>query len=400
MSADDPFGRVLEALHAAAFDDDAWPAASGLVDALCGSTGNILVTGDGAPADGVDVFHASFCHRGLLRPDWQREYFAVFHAIDERIPRLRRLPDSRVVHASALYTDAERRTSPAWNEALVRSGTRDSLNMRLDGPGGSRIAWVVADPAGGGWSGARVEAVERLLPHLRQYVRVRQALADAGALGASALDLLENGHAGVIRLDRRGRVAAASDRALAILNEPGGLYDRGGFLHATLPLEDRKLQGLLAAALPFPGGPGAAGSMPVTRPAPQPRLALQVSPVSGNGSGNVSGDGAGHGDGAGSGADPPRSRAGALVLLSDPAARPGLDPGRVAAALGLTPAESRIAVLIARARSIDDIAAATGRSRTTVKWHIRNIYEKHGLRRQVELAQLVLSLAGLPGMRG
>ena len=87
------------------------------------------------------------------------------------------------------------------------------------------------------------------------------------------------------------------------------------------------------------------------------------------------------------------------MLLSDPAARPGLDPQRVAGALGLTPAESRIAVLLAQARSIDDIAAETGRSRTTVKWHMRHIYDKHGLTRQVELAQLVLSLADLPGMR-
>ena len=69
MSADDPFGRVLDALHAAAFDDAAWPAASGPIDELCGSTGNILVTGDGTPTDGVDVFFARFCHRGRLRPD-------------------------------------------------------------------------------------------------------------------------------------------------------------------------------------------------------------------------------------------------------------------------------------------------------------------------------------------
>ena len=383
MTGDDPFGRVLEALHAAAFDDAAWPAVAGLIDELCGSKGNILVTGDGTPADGIDVFFARFCHRGRLRPDWQREYFEVYHALDERIPRLRRLPDSRVAHAAALYTDAERKTSAAWNEALSRSETQDSLNVRLDGPGGSRITWVVADPVDGdGWPSARVEAVGRLLPHLRQFVRVRQALVDARALGASVLELLGNDRVGVIRLDRRGRVTAANDRARVLLNEPGGLYDRGSCLRATLPLEDSKLQRVLAGALPFLGGPGAADSMPVSRPAPLPRLAVHVSPIGGNG------------------ADLPRSRIGALVLVADPAVRPVLNPRRVARALGLTPAESRIAVLLARARSIDDIAAETGRSRTTVKWHMRHIYDKHGLKRQVELAQLVLSLADLPGMKG
>lgn len=42
----------------------------------------------------------------------------------------------------------------------------------------------------------------RLLPHPRQFVRVRQALVDALVLDASALDLLGNGRVGVIRLDR------------------------------------------------------------------------------------------------------------------------------------------------------------------------------------------------------
>ena len=340
------------------------------------------MTGDGAPPDGVDVFFVRSCYRGELRPDWQREYFEVFHPVDERIPRLRRLPDSRVVHASSLYTDRERKTSAAWNDASSRFHTQDSLNVRLDGPQGSRIVWTVADPVDGdGWAPAWVETVERLLPHLRQFVRVRQALVDARALGASALDLLDNDRVGVIRLDRRARVTAANDRARALLNAPGGLIDRGGFLRATLPLEDRKLQGLLAEALPVLGGTGAGGSMPVTRPAPLPKLAVHVSPVTGDGD------------------HPPRSRIGALVLAADPAERAAMDPRRVAAALGLTPAESRIAVMLARGMRIDDIAAETGRSRTTVKWHMRHIYDKHGLSRQIELAQLVMSLADLPGIR-
>ncbi|MDE0410448.1 MAG: helix-turn-helix transcriptional regulator [Alphaproteobacteria bacterium] len=382
MSGSDLFERVLHSLHAAAFDDDRWPAASALIGELCGAKGNVLVSGDGAPADGVDVFFARVCYRGQFLPEWQREYFEDFHALDERIPRLRHLPDSLVVHASSLYTEEERKTSPAWNEALRRSDTQDSLNVRLDGPGGSRIVWAVGDPVDKhGWLSSRVRAVERLLPHLRQFVQVRQALVDARALGASALDLLDNDRLGVIRLDRRARVTTANDRARALLNEPGGLYDRNRFLRATRPLEDRKLQSLLAQALPLLGGTGGGGSMPVSRAAPLPRFALHVSPVSGGGE------------------RPPRSRIGALVLLSDPAARAAIDPRLVQEALGLTPAESRIAVRLAQARTIDDIAAETGRSRTTVKWHMRHIYDKHGLRRQVELAQLVMALADLPGMR-
>ena len=45
------------------------------------------------------------------------------------------------------------------------------------------------------------------------------------------------------------------------------------------------------------------------------------------------------------------------------------------------------------------MATLTGRSRTTVKWHIRHIYAKHGLSRQTDWAQLVASLTDVAGTR-
>ena len=86
----------------------------------------------------------------------------------------------------------------------------------------------------------------------------------------------------------------------------------------------------------------------------------------------------------------------ALVLVLEPEARTRIDPDLVGAALGLTPAESRLAVRLARGESVQDIMAATGRSENTVRWHLRQIFQKHGLTRQGELIRLVLSLAGPP----
>ena len=94
------------------------------------------------------------------------------------------------------------------------------------------------------------------------------------------------------------------------------------------------------------------------------------------------------------------SRIAMLVLAVDPADRAGIDPGRVGKALGLTRAESRVAVSLAEGKTIDDIARETGRSRTTVKWHIRHIYAELGVARPIELAHLVTSLADVPGLRG
>ena len=65
-----------------------------------------------------------------------------------------------------------------------------------------------------------------------------------------------------------------------------------------------------------------------------------------------------------------------------------------ATALGLTPAESQVAVALAQGQTVHDIAEATERTTGAVRWHLRHIYRKHGLTRQTDLVRLVLSLFG------
>ena len=269
-----------------------------------------------------------------------------------------------------------------YNELMPRIAIRDGFSVRLDGPDDSRIVWTVADPvAGDGWSSSQVEASEHLLPHIRQFVQTRQALINARALGSSLVELLETVRLGVIQLDRRARIVAANDRARALLRMRDGLLVRDGLLHAALPAEDAKLQKLLAEALPYAGGPAAGGSMPVSRAEALSRLVLHINPV------NRAVPGL-H-----------QSRIGALVLTVDPVDRIGIDPDRVGAALDLTPAQSHVAVARAEGKTIRDIAVGTGRSAATIKWHIRQIYARHGLSRQAELVQLVKSLTDVPGVR-
>ena len=381
MNRQESFDRILQSLHAAAFGDARWPAASGLIDELIGANGTFLVIADGATRN--DVLFAQLCSRGERHRDLEREYYGIYYPIDERLPRIRTLPDGRLTPVPSLSTEAERKTSVVYNELLPRMHTRDGLVVCLDGPDASRIVWSIGDPVDrDGWTSERVGTIGRLLPHLRQFVRVRQALAGAGALGASLVELLDNVRAGVIQLDRRARPIAANDRARAMLRRRDGLWDRDGQLRASLPKDDAALQRLLARALPLPAGSGEGGSMLLGRPETRSRLVLHVSPV--------------HDPGM----ESRKSRIATLVLAVDPADRTGIDPARVGKALGLTRAESRVAVSLAEGKTIDDIARETGRSRTTVKWHIRHIYAELGVSRQIELAHLVTSLADVPRLRG
>ncbi len=369
------FDRILALLHEATLDDARWPSASALIDEACRAKGNTLVW---HAREDVRIFFAWFYNRGRRNRGLEREYFDVYHPLDERVPRLRQLPDSRLVHATDLFTDDEQKTSPVYNIAM--SGhCRDSLNVRLDGPNGSSIVWVINDPVdANGWSSAQTGLIRNLLPHIRQYVSVRQALAGAGALGASLAGMLDTTGSSIIQLDGRGRIVAASDGARDLLRTGDGLFDKGGFLYARPPAEDADLQGLLTRALPTVGGPGASGSMTVRRSVGLPPLVLHVNPVGRRET------------------DFPVWPVAALVLVVDPTRRTRIDPALAAAGLGLTRMEGRVAVLLAEGSSVREIAAETGRRESTIHWHMRHIFSKHGISRQGELVRLVLSVAGVP----
>ena len=105
-------------------DDTRWPATSALIDEACGITGNCLAVGEGPRDDLRDLFVGLY-YRGQRREDLEREYLEDYYPIDERVARVRRLPDSRLVHITDLYTAEELKTSPTYNEAFApRQTTR------------------------------------------------------------------------------------------------------------------------------------------------------------------------------------------------------------------------------------------------------------------------------------
>lgn len=376
MSDQDAFEGILAALHEAMLDETHWPATSALIDEACGIQGNALLVGAG-PKDDVRVLFAQAYYRGERYEDLEREYLTVYHPIDERVPRVRQLPDSRVVHLTDLYTAEELQTSPTYNEMMPRFNAQDGLNVRLDGPDGSHITWSINDPvASGGWTSPQLALIKGLLPHIRQFVRVQQALAKAEAQGVSATELLDTPRIGVLYLDRRGRIVEANDRARALLRHGDGVADRDGELRAHSPADQARLARLVADALPT-SGTVRSGSMLLRRSAVRPPFVVHVKPV------------------VVRQPDFGAQRVAALVLLVEPGRQSRLDPALVAAALGLSPTESRIAVGLAGGQSVREMAAAAGVREKSIHYHLHEIYQKRGLTGQVDLVRLVLSLVEL-----
>ena len=373
MKSRDAWQRLLASLHAAALDDALWPVASELIDEAIGIKGNALLTPAGPEVDAG--FRSCVClYRGQPRVDLGREYFQHYHRWDYRLPRLRRLPAGKLVHVTQLFTEPEMKTNPAYNDYCHRSDGRNSLSVRLRGADGSDFAWVLLDPVKADWQAAQTRMIERLMPHVRHFVQVRQAVAGAHALGGSFVPLLDSARLGVIHLDRQGRIARLNDNARGLLGEDNALREEDGFLRAWLPGDDAQLKGLVAAALPASGGQASGGVLLVRDPHKMPGLTLHVHPVSVRE------------------VDFGAPDLGALVLIECLERPLRLDAGLVGSVLGLSAIESRVAVLLAEGRTVPEIAFRCRRAHTTVRTHVRRIHAKLGVSRRADLVRLVLSV--------
>ena len=379
MTEQEAFDRTVLSLYQAAVGDGAWSHAAARINDLIRANGHSLTCADLSKGVEPEIVLARFFVGPERREDLERLYFRDYYPRDEAIPRLHGLRDREIVFKRDLYTDQEKKTSVAYNEFRRANRTQNGLFMGLDGLDGGAIVWSFGDSnERGGWADDQIRVIKRLAPHIRQFARVRRAMANAGALSASLTSVLENGRSGFIQLDGCGRILEANDCARDILRRCDGLGDEDGALAATVPAENAELERLLAQALPPHGAQGAGGSMKITRVKARTPLVLEIVPVRSMGT------------------DSRAWEVAALVLVVDPAARPRVSPDFAAAVLGLTPAESRVVVALARGQTVVGVARELGCSEGTVRTHVKRVYRKHGIRKQTGLVRMIMSLEALP----
>ena len=67
--------------------------------------------------------------------------------------------------------------------------------------------------------------------------------------------------------------------------------------------------------------------------------------------------------------------------------------------LGLTPAESRVALWLAEGKTVPAIARDSGRAERSVRTHVKRIHRKLGVSRRAQLVRLVLLVPELSERR-
>lgn len=370
------FATAVSSLHEAMLDDSRLAEASKLIDEACGSVGNNIIIYRGDTQADFEWLFAKLHYRGELNEEINQVYPDHYREIDERLPRFMKLPDSQPIAVPDIYTPEELRRSATYNELLDMADGQRGLNMRMEEglADNTRMFFILADPVDpNGWSSDHLKMLKRLLPHIRQYVRVRQALAANDSVDASLAALLGNAAVGVVFVDRSGKILEVNDCASRTLREGDGLSVRNGFVVASSCADSDRLATLMNRVLPKGDGNPVSDSMAVQRAWLLPRLALHGVPL------------------PSTRWDFGVRRPAAILLIIDPGLKPRIAPGPLGELLGLTDAESHVAAALAKGLSVREIATSSRRKESSVRWLVKQMHAKLGVHRQADLVRMVLA---------
>lgn len=229
------------------------------------------------------------------------------------------------------------------------------------------VLGFVRDSAGAPWGATSRSVFDRLSPHLVRASALRaHVLQQTGpaAIGLSTLDGLVQGMAVI---DAECRVLYLNRAAQACCTEEGGM---GRVAH------DRLL-------------PAQLRQQPAFR-----QLVRRACEPSGNATGGVLRTRGGAGAAVGMSVWPLKAshRHLALVVFAGPPAVSTAGPCMLDRLLGLTPSEARLAQLLAEGKTLKDFADLRQCTSHTARSHLKNLMQKTGCHRQMELVQLVQAM--------
>ncbi|KRE18337.1 LuxR family transcriptional regulator [Bosea sp. Root483D1] len=355
--------RFLDSLYEAAVVPELWPQVLRRFQEIARAAGAVLVAV--TPSSSRWISSSS-------------EFDQIVSAHFNRFPgneRTRRLLERR--HAGFLrdidiLSDAEMASEPVYRDFLLPQGLGIGVATSIVSPTGEAfILHAERERGEGDVENGLIARFDRMRPHLARAMLLSARLEFERAQGATrALEAI--GLPAAI-LDREGRALALNPRFEAMI--PSVAVDRP----SRLGLVDAAADGLLAAALQARGQitGGTVRSIPVARRENQPPLILHLTPIRGA-------------------AHDIFSRAASILVVTPVVVKDVPTADVVQGLFDLTPAEARLAALIAAGHRPREAAAALGVMEETARSTLKRVMAKTGLHRQADLIGLLRG-AGVTG---
>ena len=302
-----------------------------------------------------------------------RAYSAHFWRIDVWRHALERLniPVGQAFAGNAIVPFRELAKSEMYNDALKPYGLFDTCAGRLFARGDAGAAVSLLRARGRPFYGKRdVALLGAVMPHMTRAFDMRMRFDELSRQRDGFAAYIDSAGCGALLLDSDGRIAHATPKARALLDDPDGPFRTGrGRLRTRDGGADRRLQRL------FAGRQGVSAWLferIVVELPPAHRLRIVASAFAGGlfSSANA-----------------------AYVVIIESAERNLAEATKAAARIyGLTPAEAELLRELAAGRSLAEAARRLSRSLNTARNQLQNAFAKSHTHRQSELIAKVLTL--------
>lgn len=219
-----------------------------------------------------------------------------------------------------------------------------------------------------------------IVPHVRRAVLIGKVIELKTAQAATFADTLDGITAAMFLVDAKGRVVHANAAGHAFIADGDVLKMSGSRLVASDAQGDQALAEIFAAAGTSDDAVGIKGiALPLMAKSGD-RYVAHVLPLT---------------SGARRQAGASFAAVAAVFVRKAALGTPG--PLEVIAkTYKLTPTELRVLLAIVEVGGAPEVAEALGVAETTVKFHLRRLFEKTGTRRQADLVKIVAGYSGLP----
>lgn len=271
-------------------------------------------------------------------------------------------------------------------DAMAGAAEYALLRMQLDGNRSIWLACAAPEQGSAGLAADWQAVLLALLPLLQRVVRIYLVIGASERRRKIAEHVLETSGVGVILVDSTGTVLTINAAAHAIMAHTRVLAIHDGKLHAMRQADQHTLQRHIREKAEqqtsHDADPACYAAFALLRDDHPLPVTVMVRP--GPPYGPVSA---------------PLQRT-ATVILRDPARRLRLAAPDLEQLFSLSPAEARLAQLLADGLSMDEAAVQLGVSRNTVRSQLQAVFAKTGTNRQGDLVRLLLSSAATLAQRG
>jgi DNA-binding CsgD family transcriptional regulator len=360
--------QLIGDIYDAALDAERWPQA---LEHVCGFVG-------GSQAN---IFWQDVVGKAAKKffewgndPHYTQLYMEVYAKINPMFPGAYAQPLGEVFSQIDVIPFDELHETRIYKEWMQPQGFVDFVACLLDKSGGSCIPMaVIRHERDGIVDQHTIARMALIVPHLRRAAVIGNVIGLRTCEASTLADALDGLAAGILLVDGAGRVTHANVRGKAMLDDGAVLSGHGGRLAARDAECDRALKEVFADAGRGDAAVGSKGVVVSTVAAGGQRYVAHVLPLT-----------AGARRQAGRAYD-----AVAAVFVHEAALEAPSVPDALSKAYKLTAMELRVLLGIVQVGGGPTVAEELGISASTVRSHLRHVYQKTGTNRQADLVKLV-----------